>query len=192
MRTIFGKPSRNRFCDGLPRRDFLKIGGMVLGGLSLPQLLRTEAQSGAGGSHKAIINIFLPGGPPHQDMWDIKLDAPSEIRGEFRPIKTNVPGIEICELFPLIVGMMDKFVPIRSIVGCNGTHDAFQFIVVRAYRQWLRTKFLVRHTRPCWIAYVRCIASSRPLMPASTGTWTSCPAFRSRFARVADAVSSSR
>ena len=131
MLTIFGKPSRSGFCDGLPRRDFLKIGGLLLGGLSLPQLLRAEAQSGAGRSHKAIINIFLPGGPPHQDMWDIKVDAPSEIRGEFRPIATNVPGIEICELFPMIAGMMDKFVPIRTIVGCNGAHYAFQCMTGR-------------------------------------------------------------
>ena len=74
----------------MARRDFLKIGGMVMGGLTLPQLLAAEAQAGIGKSHKAIINVFLPGGPPHQDMWDIKVDAPAEIRGEFQPIKTNV------------------------------------------------------------------------------------------------------
>jgi hypothetical protein len=127
MLTIWGKsPHSSGFCDGIARRDFLKIGGMVLGGLSLPQILRAEAQSGVGRSHKAIINIFLPGGPPHQDMWDIKVDAPAEIRGEFQPIRTNVSGIEIGELFPRIAGMMDKFVPIRSIVGASGSHYAYQ------------------------------------------------------------------
>src|SRR5689334_13739824 len=82
MLTVFGSRGRG-LCDGVPRRDFLKIGGMMLGGLSLPQLLAAEARAGIGKSHKAIINIFLPGGPPHQDMWDIKVDAPAEIRGEF-------------------------------------------------------------------------------------------------------------
>ena len=72
--------------------------------------------------------IFLPGGPPHQDFFDLKMDAPSEIRGEFRPIKTNVPGIEICEHFPLIAAQMDKLIPIRSIVGASGAHDAFECV----------------------------------------------------------------
>ena len=126
MLTIFGRRRPGGFCDGVDRRDFLTIGGMVMGGLGLPSLLRAEAQSGIGRSHKAIINVFLPGGPPHQDMWDIKVDAPSEIRGEFRPIKTSVPGIEICELFPKIASMMDRFAPIRSMVGASGSHYAFQ------------------------------------------------------------------
>ena len=133
MLTILGKPhGRSRFCDGVSRRDFLRIGGLVAGGLSLPQLLAAETRAGVTRSHKAIINIFLPGGPPHQDMWDLKVDAPAEIRGEFQPIATNVPGIEICELFPRIAGMMDKFVPIRSIVGAKGTHFSMQAMTGRS------------------------------------------------------------
>lgn len=129
MLTIFGRETKTRgFCDGLPRRDFLRIGGMVMGGLTLPQLLAAEARAGIKRSHKAIINIFLPGGPPHQDMWDIKVDAPAEVRGEFQPIATKVPGIEIGELFPRIASMMDKFVPIRSIVGASGAHYTFETI----------------------------------------------------------------
>src|SRR5262249_37918181 len=89
----FGKShARGGFCEGLSRRDFLTVGGsLVAGGLSLPRLLAAEAQSGVGSSHRAVINVFLPGGPPHIDMWDLKPDAPAEIRGEFKPIKTNVP-----------------------------------------------------------------------------------------------------
>ncbi|MBI2478858.1 MAG: DUF1501 domain-containing protein, partial [Planctomycetia bacterium] len=69
MLTIYGpRRSRSGFCDGVNRRDFLKIGGLVMGGISLPQLLAAESQAGIKRSHKAIINIFLPGGPPHQDM----------------------------------------------------------------------------------------------------------------------------
>ena len=83
MLTIFGKPNRNGgFCDGVTRRDFLTIGGSVLGGLMLPQLLKAETEQRVGTRHKSIINVYLPGGPPHLDMWDIKTEAPREIRGE--------------------------------------------------------------------------------------------------------------
>jgi uncharacterized protein (DUF1501 family) len=130
MLTILGK-SAGGFCDGVSRRGFLTIGGMALGGLSLPQLLAAEARASTGRSHKAIINIFLPGGPPHLDMWDIKTEAPAGIRGEFSAIQTNVPGIEICEMFPRIAAMMDKFIPIRTIVGAFGGHDGYQCMTGR-------------------------------------------------------------
>jgi hypothetical protein len=131
MLTILGRPVRNKFCDGLSRRDFLTIGGLAAGGLALPGLLAAEARAGVGRSHKAIINVFLPGGPPHQDMFDLKVDAPAEIRGEFRPIATNVSGIEIGELFPKIAAMADKFVFIRSLVGATGQHYSNQCVVGR-------------------------------------------------------------
>lgn len=124
MLSILG--GSNRFCDRISRRNFLQIGGLALGGLSLPQILQAQTASGIRNSQKSIIMIFLPGGPPHQDMWDIKRDAPSEIRGEFQAIKTNVEGIEICEMFPRIAKMMDKFVPIRSVYGCDGEHASYQ------------------------------------------------------------------
>jgi hypothetical protein len=134
MLTIFSKPHRQGgFCDGLNRRDFLTIGGSIAGGLTLPDVLRAENEQGAGGGtqHKAIINVYLPGGPPHLDMWDIKTEAPREIRGEFDPIRTNVPGIEICELFPRIAAMANRFNFIRSIVECDGLHDSFQCMTGR-------------------------------------------------------------
>jgi hypothetical protein len=127
MLTIFGQ--RNRFCDGVSRRSFLKIGalGVGLGGLTLADVFRSEARAGiTTASHKAVINIFLGGGPPHQDMWDLKMEAPTEIRGEFKPIATSVPGIQICEVFPKIAALMDKCVAIRSLVGASGGHDAWQ------------------------------------------------------------------
>src|SRR5258708_17947257 len=124
MLTIYG--NKSRFCDGISRRNFLKVGSLALGGLTLSQLLRAEAQAGIRKSHKAVIMIFLPGGPSHQDMFDLKQDAPSEIRGEFKPINTKVPGIQICEHMPRIAGIMDKLTIIRSIVGAKDNHDAFQ------------------------------------------------------------------
>jgi hypothetical protein len=127
MLTIFGP--KNRFCDGISRRSFLRIGalGIGAGALTLADVFRAEAQASVTSSrHKAVINIFLGGGPPHQDMWDIKTEAPAEIRGEFKPIQTNVTGIQIGEVFPQIAARMDKCVVIRSIVGATGGHDAIQ------------------------------------------------------------------
>src|SRR3954464_8959574 len=121
MLTIHGPSSK--FCDGVSRRNFLKIGTLGLGGLALPDLLRAEAATGIRKSHKAIIMIYLPGGPPHQDTFDIKVDAPSEIRGEFRPISTNVPGIQICELLPQIAKITDKLAIIRSISDAIDDHS---------------------------------------------------------------------
>ena len=126
-----GKNGKADFCDGVARRDFIRIGAMGIGGLTMANLLEAEAKYGIGSSHKAVINLFLPGGPPHQDMWDLKMDAPREIRGEFKPISTNVPGTQICELFPRMAKMMDKFTVIRSIVGATGAHDADQCMTGR-------------------------------------------------------------
>lgn len=124
MLKILG--DRYRLCDRLSRRAFLQIGGLAMGGLSLPQILHAQEQSGERRAHKAVIMIFLSGGPPHQDLIDLKMDAPAEIRGEFKPIATNVPGIQICEHLPRLAASMDKWVAIRSLVGSEGRHDAFQ------------------------------------------------------------------
>ncbi len=115
-----------RHCDGLPRREVLRIGGLALGGLTLPQLLQAEQAGAAGRSQKSVIMVFLTGGPPHQDMVDLKPDAPPEYRGEFSPISTSVPGIQICEHLPLLARQMDRLAVIRSLVGSEGRHAAFQ------------------------------------------------------------------
>ena len=126
MLTIHGP--KTRFCDGVSRRSFLQIGalGMAGAGLNLADIFRSEARAQSTSKHKAVINIFLGGGPPHQDMWEIKTEAPVDIKGEFKPIATNVPGIQIGECFPRIARMMDKCVVIRSVVGATGGHDGFQ------------------------------------------------------------------
>jgi hypothetical protein len=113
-------------CDGVSRRNFIKIGGLGSIGLSLPKLLELEARAGIGSSTKSVILIYLVGGPPHQDMFDLKPDAPREIAGPHKPVSTNVPGIQICELFPRMAKMMDKFAIIRSLVGAQAEHDAAQ------------------------------------------------------------------
>ena len=115
-------------CDGLTRRDMLRIGGLAMGGLSLPQLLRAEDETsrktGAKPSHKAVIMVFLAGGPSQFETFDPKPDAPSEIRGEFRPIPTALPGVSICEYLPRLARVMDKVALIRSIADCRDEHDA--------------------------------------------------------------------
>jgi hypothetical protein len=133
MLTILGP--RQRFCDRINRRSFLQIGGLALGGLSLPQILQAEAQAGITGSHKAVIMIFLSGGPPHQDMVDLKPDAPVEVRGEFKPIRTNVPGIHICEHLPRLAAMTDRLAIVRSLVGSEGHHAAFQCMTGRTHQR---------------------------------------------------------
>lgn len=117
-----GKPA---FCDGVSRRNFLKVGALGVGGLTLADVLRAEAAAGAKTSHKAVINIHLGGGPSHQDMFDLKPEAPVEFRGEFNPIKTNVSGIEICEHMPQLAQMADRFAVLRSLVGMYDDHSNF-------------------------------------------------------------------
>jgi hypothetical protein len=121
MLSIPGKSGST--CDGFSRREFLRVGGAGMLGLSLGDILRLQAGSvlpdGAGksgwGKAKSVILLFLQGGPSHIDIWDPKPDAPSNIRGEFKPIKTNVPGIWLSETMPLLAKQMDKATLIRSL-----------------------------------------------------------------------------
>src|SRR6059036_1453001 len=102
MFAIKGPP--NHLCDGTSRRDFLRVGALGCLGLSLPGLVRaapTPSTNAAGfGRAKRCVLLFLTGGPPQLDTWDLKPDAPAEVRGELRPIATCVPGIQVSELFP--------------------------------------------------------------------------------------------
>ncbi|MDX2038006.1 MAG: DUF1501 domain-containing protein [Isosphaeraceae bacterium] len=114
-------------CGGHSRRHFLRMGGLALGGLSLPEILRAQDATNSpktGLGHKAVIMVYLSGGPSHQDMYDLKPNAPAEIRGTFKPIATNVPGIEICEHLPRLARMMDKFAIIRSLHGSPDQHNS--------------------------------------------------------------------
>ena len=124
MLTIFG--NKSDYCDGVTRRSFLRIGGLSLGGASLANILQAEQEQRTGGSHKSIIMILLPGGPPQMDMFDMKPNAPAEIRGEFSPIRTNVPGIEITELMPRTAAIMDKLAIVRSLYGARNDHNLHQ------------------------------------------------------------------
>jgi rhodanese-related sulfurtransferase len=125
MLRILG--SARRFCDGASRRDFLQIGAFGAG-LTLADMLRggtahAAAKKQPSRSRKAAIMIYLPGGPSHMDMYDLKPDAPAEFRGEFKAIDTNVPGVQICEHMPLQAKMWDKLACVRSLVSVDEHSD---------------------------------------------------------------------
>src|SRR4051812_2768966 len=107
------------YCPGpLSRRHFLKLGGLTLGGLGAGGLLPLRLTAGGlerAASDTSVILIWLPGGPPHMETYDMKPDAPAEYRGDFRPIKTNVSGIDVCEYLPMHAKVADKFSLVRSI-----------------------------------------------------------------------------
>lgn len=123
MLNLYGQA--HRYCDGLSRRSFLKLGAAALGGLTLPEIIRAEAAKPAAGN-KSLIVIYLSGGLAHQDSFDLKPEAPAEVRGEFKPIDTNVPGIQIGELLPRLATRMDRVALVRSIVGLRDEHTSFQ------------------------------------------------------------------
>jgi hypothetical protein len=121
MLTYWGQ--RHRHCDGIGRRQFLRLGGLGLTGLTLSDLLRSEAKAAMPAARpKSIIYVVLSGGLSHIDSWDLKPDAPAEFRGEFKPIKTKVPGIEICEHFPKQAAMMDRFTLLRGVRSVENDH----------------------------------------------------------------------
>src|SRR3989440_7232779 len=116
MLSFFNNPSASRYCDGLSRRGFLKAGTLAVGGFALADLLKLKAQGAVSPNRagKSVIMICLGGGPSHLDTYDMKPDAPSEFRGEFRCIKSNVAGMNLCELLPKQGKIADKFAVVRS------------------------------------------------------------------------------
>src|SRR5579872_790977 len=111
--TFWG--ARRRFCDRINRRDFLQVGALGLGGLALPDILRLRAETGSRPAPRAVIMVCLAGGPSHLDMYDMKPNAPADYRGEFKPIRTNVPGFDICEHMPMQAGIADKLALVRTV-----------------------------------------------------------------------------
>jgi Protein of unknown function (DUF1501) len=120
---------RTTTCEGVTRREVLRIGGLsLLGGLTLPRLLRAESRI-EGRQHrgrvKSVILLNLFGGPSHLDMFDLKPDAPVEVRGEFKPIDTTVPGLRICEHLPRLAQRMHKATLIRSVTHSYNSHNPY-------------------------------------------------------------------
>jgi hypothetical protein len=141
MITIWG--AKQKSCDGISRRNFIKIGAFGAG-LTLAEMLRLRAEGFRGPSRstalKSAIMIYLPGGPSHMDMYDLKPEAPVEFRGEFRPIPTNVTGVQICEHFPMQARMWDKLACVRSIISVDEHSDS---LVMTGYSQ--RENMIANH-----------------------------------------------
>lgn len=110
-----------RHCDGISRRELLRIGGLALGGLTLPTLLQAAAKQAKA---KSAIILFLSGGPSQLDMWDLKPEAPEEIRGTFKPIDTSVPGMQISEHLPRLARQARHFTILRAVNHTTGSHPA--------------------------------------------------------------------
>src|SRR5262245_26458812 len=136
----------DRFCDGISRRSFLRAGGLAVGGLALSDFLRLKAQGAVASERrgKSVIMICLGGGPSHVDTYDMKPEAPAEIRGEFRPIKSNVPGMEMSELLPRQAKIADKFAVVRTATWQEPDHQRIEIF----------TGFPKRERRPSFGSYV--------------------------------------
>ena len=104
-----------------------------MGGIALPQLLQAQGENRGRLGHKANIMVFLAGGPPHLDMFDMKPDAPEEIRGEFSPISTTVPGFQVCEHLPMLAARAHQYSVIRSLYGAVDRHDIYQCLTGRVF-----------------------------------------------------------
>jgi hypothetical protein len=131
-----------RLCDGISRREVLRAGGLGAIGLALPELLRgrqalaaspTPFAPSTGGKAKTCIVLFLMGGPPQQSTWDLKPDAPPEIRGEFKPIATSVPGLRVCELMPRTARQADKICVLRAVSSNDNAHSSSGYYMMTGH-----------------------------------------------------------
>ncbi len=157
----------HKTCDGVTRRSFLCVGSLGLGGLSLPGLLRHEALARASGQavrRKSVILVWLAGGPSHLDMYDLKPAAPAEIRGEFRPIASNVPGIEISEHLPLQAQVMDRMAIVRSACHTNAGHGMGSQWMMTGYHATIEVNDNIYPS--CGSVAARLAGANDPALPA--------------------------
>src|SRR5438132_11230441 len=140
MLTIRGPGTR--LCDQITRREILRVGGLSALGLSLPQFLTGRrsvaaesitANSVPKGSAKSCIVLFLMGGPPQHSTWDPKPDAPAEVRGEFQPIPTSVPGLHVGELMPRLARLADKLCVLRAVSTDDNAHSSSGYYMMTGY-----------------------------------------------------------
>lgn len=162
MLTIPGSPQS--FCDGISRRNFLKVGGLGLGGLGLADLLKLRAQAVPSRTvPKSVIFICLQGGPSHLEMYDMKPNAPAEFRGEFKPIPTNVPGFDLCEHMPLQAQIADKLAVVRNMSFTQPDHQMHE--VYTGFPLGPKAPFLSPPIRPAFGSIVSKLRNSRALLP---------------------------
>ncbi|MGE3408038.1 MAG: DUF1501 domain-containing protein [Pirellulales bacterium] len=162
MLSIAGTPQS--FCDSVSRRGFLQVGAMGLGGLGLADLLRLRGEAAVQYSQpKSVIMVCLPGGPSHLEMYDMKPGAPADYRGEFSPIATNVPGLDICELMPLQTKIADKLAVVRNMAFKQGDHQMHE--VYTGYPAAPLAPFLSPPIRPSFGSIVSKLRDTRSMLP---------------------------
>jgi hypothetical protein len=164
-------------CDRISRRELMRIGGLNLLGLSLPALLRAAAQAATTGGDrtfgraKNIIYLWLQGGPPQHETFDPKPGAPLEIRGPFKPISTNVPGIQFCELLPRIAGVADKLAVVRSMSTEDNTHDTSGYWILTGQKYPGGTARAIKPSDWPYFGSVVKMLKPSERVPALTSVW---------------------
>jgi hypothetical protein len=167
--------SATRLCDGLTRREFLRVGGLGAGCLTLPTLFRNQARAGTSrpGRCKSVIQLFMWGGPSQQETFDPKPDAPTGVRGEFKPIVTNVPGIRVCEHLPMMARMADRYAILRSVThtGINHGTSAYHMLTGHIHA----TPGTLRHPTPTDLPSVGCAVSRFGRQPKEMPAYVALP-----------------
>lgn len=157
LRITAGK---QRLCDGLTRRDLLRVGGAGVLGLTLPGWLRAEPARGS--RIKSVILFFLEGGPAHQDLWDMKPDAPEGVRGEFRPIATTVPGLLFCEHLPKLARQAHHLTLVRSVHHNFADHNAGAYFALTGREPLVGSRLITSPSRDDFPPFGAVLAKLRP------------------------------
>jgi hypothetical protein len=175
MFAIHDQPTR--LCDGIDRRELLRVGGLSVLGLSLPALLEARASATprsadpSFGKAKNVLFLWLQGGPPQHETFDPKPDAPAEVRGEFKPIRTNVPGIHFCELLPRTAAIADKLAVVRSLRTGSDLHDASGYWVLTGYKYTGQQSRQIRPTDWPYLGSVLKMLKPSERLPSYTSVW---------------------
>src|SRR5262245_8553264 len=157
-------------CDGIPRREFLRVGGLALAGLSLPGLFSAEAKHAKA---KACIQLFMWGGPSQLETFDLKPHAPDGIRSLFRPIATSVPGIQICEHLPRMARMADRYAILRSVTHTGVNHGTSAYHMLTGHIH--SSPGTLRHPTPTDQPSVGCAVSRFGRQPRELPSYVAMP-----------------
>ncbi len=160
MLSLCGRPSR--VCSGPTRREFLRLGGLSVGGLGLPTYLAAREPGRA--KAKSCLLIFMEGGPSHLELWDLKPEAPLEVRGEFRPIKSSLPGVTVGELLPMLSKEMHHFAQVRSVRHGVNDHNAGTYYMLTGKHPAIGSKLIQTDSLSTFPPFGAVAAKVRPVV----------------------------
>jgi hypothetical protein len=162
-----------RLCDGVTRREFLRVGGLGVAGLTLPSLLAARAAAPTRARARSVIQLFMWGGPSQHETFDPKPSAPDGIRGDFKPIATNVPGVRVCEHLPGMAAMADRYAIVRSLTHTGVNHGTSAYHMLTGHIHF--SPGTLRHPSPNDFPSVGCAASRFVRPPANVPAYVSLP-----------------